>query len=536
MRGRAPLRVRLRRTKLGPMVLAFFRAFPFLCFGVTIVIPIVAVVCRAVGGDVEQAEFGVSVRQWTLMGRTVGLALAGVGVALMLSLPGAYAVGRIGGIARAPLVVAILVMPLLLPPMVGAFGWQRVWGSASAVVGEWSPHARCVWIWASWLWPIPAVIIGSGWSRLGRGAYEAALLVTTGFRAFRLAVIPSLWRHVLVSALILFVLLVGEYSVPHANGLIVLATELLVVSQVAQVSGLVEVLWLSAPLVVLIVVASVVGRMAWPHRVHGQDGGGRIETAQSGWPAFCLLAIVFVATTAVPIVALVWRPTIMADLSEALATYGVELVGSLVVCAAAGVLASLVGVAVMTCGANRDRSWRRRIAVAAAILPGIVPGALVGEAVLAAYKPIGVFYDIGPFGDWGWWLYNHWPIVVIGLAARYSWIGVLAAWLAIKSGSREVAAQAAVDGADFRTARLVVHLVHQWPTVLCGTLVAAAMAMSDVPVVSLVEVPSLPMIAKIVVEKFHRFETGMLVSLSLWMVASVLPGAVVAFVVLRRRD
>ena len=77
-------------------------------------------------------------------------------------------------------------------------------------------------------------------------------------------------------------------------------------------------------------------------------------------------------------------------------------------------------------------------------------------------------------------------------------------------------------------------MVHQWPTVLCGTLVAAAMAMSDVPVVSLVEVPSLPMIAKIVVEKFHRFETGMLVSLSLWMVASVLPGAFAAFVVLRR--
>jgi len=528
VRGRAPLRV---AAKLGAMVAAFFRAFPFLCFGVTIVIPMVAVVCRAVGGgDVEQVEFAVSARQWTLMGRTAGLAFAGVGAALMLSLPGAYAVGRIGRIADTPFVVAILVIPLLVPPMVGAFGWQRALG----VAGEWSPHARCVWIWASWLWPIPAVVIGSGWSRVGRGAYEAALLVTTGFRAFCLAVVPSLWRHVLVSALILFVLFVGEYSVPHANGLIVLATELLVVSQVAQVSGLVEVFRLSAPLVALIVVALAIARMAWPGDVHGQNGGGRTEAVRFGWSALCLLAMVFIVTTVVPIVTLAWRPTIVADLSEALATYGSELAGSLVVCAGAGMVASLVGVAVMTCGANRNRSWRRRIAITVAILPGIVPGALVGEAVLAAYKPVGAFYDIGPFGDWGWWLYNHWPIVVIGLAARYAWIGVLAAWLAIKSGSRETAAQAAVDGADLRTARLVIHLVHQWPTVLCGTLVAAAMAMSDVPVVSLVEVPSLPMIAKIVVEKFHRFETGMLVSLSLWMVASVLPGAFAAFVVLRR--
>ena len=60
------------------------------------------------------------------------------------------------------------------------------------------------------------------------------------------------------------------------------------------------------------------------------------------------------------------------------------------------------------------------------------------------------------------------------------------------------------------------------------------MSMSDVPVLPREEVPSLPMVAKIVVEKFHRFETGMLVSLSLWTAASVLPGALVAFAVLRR--
>jgi len=419
--------------------------------------------------------------------------------------------------------------------MVSAFGWQRVLPGQSSATGDWWPYVQCVWVWACWLWPIPAVVIGAGWSRVGRGAYEAAILVTSGFRAFCYAVVPSLWRHLLVSGLILFVLFAGEYTVPHANGLIVQATELLVVSQVAQVSGLAEVLRLSAPLVALMVIAAVVVRLAWPRSVPAQDTGGRIGAVQPRWTSWFPLGVVFVATIVVPIVGLAWRPTIVSEMSEAYAVYGSELAGSLAVATGAGVVVSLVGIAVMTTDANRGWSWPRRVGIVVTLLPGIVPGALVGEAVLAAYKPVGAFYDIGPFGDWGWWLYNHWPIVVIGLAARYAWIGLLAAWLAVKSGSRATAEQAAVDGADSRTVQLAVHVVHQWPTVLCGTLVASAMAMSDVPVVSLVEVPSLPMVAKIVVEKFHRFETGMLVSLSLWILATAIPGALVAVALTRRR-
>ncbi len=64
--------------------------------------------------------------------------------------------------------------------------------------------------------------------------------------------------------------------------------------------------------------------------------------------------------------------------------------------------------------------------------------------------------------------------------------------------------------------------------------VAASMAMADLAVVTLVEVPSLRMVATILVEKFHRFETGMLVSLSLWMAAAVAPGAILAWMALRR--
>ncbi len=62
------------------------------------------------------------------------------------------------------------------------------------------------------------------------------------------------------------------------------------------------------------------------------------------------------------------------------------------------------------------------------------------------------------------------------------------------------------------------------------------MALADVDVVAIVQVPSPHMVAAILIEKFHRFETGMLVALSLLMVASVAPGAILVAVILRRQN
>jgi ABC-type Fe3+ transport system permease subunit len=243
-----------------------------------------------------------------------------------------------------------------------------------------------------------------------------------------------------------------------------------------------------------------------------------------------LVVAVILATTAAPVVTLAWRWSLVADLSEAIRTYRGELFASMGVCVGAGVLASVIGIAVVT----RQR-WRS-VLLLSTLIPGMVPGALFGEAILAAYKPVGGLYDIDPLGDWGWWFYNHWLIVVVALAGRFAWVGVAAAWLAVRSEPAEVSAQAVVDGADGAALHLTVHLLHQWPTLLCGTFVAAALALADVAVVSLVEVPAVPMVSKILIEKFHKFETGMLVALSLWMMAAVLPGAILGVIVLRRRE
>ena len=141
--------------------------------------------------------------------KSVALAAGGALLAVILSLPGAYAIGRLGRRPLDGLTVALLLAPVLFPKMVYAFGWERVLKSPDVL--------RCLWVWASWSWPIPALVIGGGWSRWGHRLYEEALVSTSGLHAFGHAVLPVLLRHISISFLLLLAFFVGDYSVPQAS-------------------------------------------------------------------------------------------------------------------------------------------------------------------------------------------------------------------------------------------------------------------------------------------------------------------------------
>ena len=476
---------------------------------IVVVLPAVALLTRVLAAWQPPVDgFAFSARQAVLMLKTVGLAAAGVAGACLLSLPGAFCIGRIAKPANAPLLVLTLILPLMLPPMIYAFGWQRLWPAYSPGFSGTLPLLRCVWIWSSWAWPIPAVIIGSGWSRIGRDAYESALLDASARSAFLRAALPALSRHVLVAALILFVLFLGEYSVPHANGLMVIATELL---WVAQNFGAVDVLWLSVPLIVAILVAFRIVRTVWPGPMIETATGRHLQSTGTQTLHVLLALLIVAVTAAVPIISISWRDSLADELRLALATYHFELLVTLCICVAVGLLVTLIGIA-----ATAVPRLHSAVIITTLVI-GLLPGALVGEAVLAAYQPTGWLYEIPAFETIG------------------RWIGVLAAWLASRTIARQLLWQSAVDGADASTARLTLTLSYQWPTLLAGMFLAAAMAMADVATTEMVAVPTAPMIARILIEKFHRFETGMLVSLSLWLVASAVPGAILVFVALKRR-
>ena len=142
----------------------------------------------AAPGQVPEGGFTFSWRQWRLLGQSEKLSGAATAVCLVLSLPGAFWIGQGRRLSRQPLVVASLFAVLLCPPMVYAFGWERL------LPKNFDPHLRCVAVWALWAWPIPAWIIGAAWSRGGRTVFEAALLSTSPVRAFIHVALPALLR------------------------------------------------------------------------------------------------------------------------------------------------------------------------------------------------------------------------------------------------------------------------------------------------------------------------------------------------------
>jgi len=182
-----------------------------LAFALAIAWPTVALIARCVtDGRLPEGGLSVSTRQLGLLWRSVWLAAAATLACLIVSLPPAFVVGRLRSLSDRPIIIALMMGVILCPPTVLAFGWERI--LPPVVPG----YLKCIAVWALWAWPIPAMLIGAGWSHVGRRAFEDALLVTSPGGAFLRVALPLLRPYVVLAALILFVLFFGDYGVPHA--------------------------------------------------------------------------------------------------------------------------------------------------------------------------------------------------------------------------------------------------------------------------------------------------------------------------------
>ncbi|MCP4247076.1 MAG: hypothetical protein GY778_08505 [bacterium] len=486
-------------------------AFPGVgLFLLTIAFPATALIVRAIGLGTTPANSapGHDGGYWALLGFSILLAVGGAVLSIVLALPGAYLIGRAGSLRGRPLTCMALATPLLLPPMVYAFGWQRL--APAMLPGT----LRCIWVWAGWCWPIPALLIGTGWLRWGRSAYEHALLDSTPSRAFGRVVLPLLGRQATLGGLIVLALLLGEYSVPHACNLVVMATSLL--GWATQSTRPADVLLPALPMTLVLVLSLVEVWRRWRRQDPGEGDLTDPQSSGRSGSDVAPMALVLGFTVVLPVVWLVRDIGSVGVLATAWRTYHGELLRSIAMAVSAGIVAIGMGMSVM--------AWPRACKPAAiwAVLFGALPGALVGEAVLVAYQPIEV-------------VYSNWPLLLIGYVARYGWIGLLIAWLARTSADRDTIGQAATDGADEVQITWRLRYVPNAPLLLAGVAVVAALSLADLPVASMLQVPSLRPIPVILVEKFHRFEDGMLISLSLWLLAGAIPAGLAGWVALRRQ-
>lgn len=483
-----------------------------LVFVLVIVWPTLALLWKCLAqGAAPSDGFAFTTRQLLLFLRSVWMASIATIGAVVVALPAARALGRLGTLRRGSICVSALLLLLLCPPTVYAFGWERL------LPANFNPYARCIGVWILWSWPVPAVLLGLGWARSGKAAYEAALLDTTRARAFYSIALAVMGKYLALSAAILFLFLLGEYGVPHACALQVFATELL--GWASSSGRAIDVVWPALPNTVVTTAVLLAVLVFWRRCAAQQptDIGERPPLGPAPLAAV-FTAILFVVAWGVPLASLITKLDGMSSLGEAFTVYGRDLAWSLGVAGVAAFVAVAMGVALAS-----SRGWRS-VGLFWSLAFGMLPGALVGEALIAAYNK-----------DALWWLYDCAPIVGIGYLARFGWVGVLVGYAIVHGSGRHLSDQARVDGASDAQIAVWVQLPLNMSTLLGGAAVIVAMSMAEIAATSLVRVPGYAPISLVLVEKFHRFEDGMLASLSLWLVASALPAVFFLMFSLRRR-
>lgn len=163
---------------------------------------------------------------WSLAGRSIGLALLATAFALILGT--AIGMARLWEGPRGRFFWFFLaLLPLAVPPHLAAIGWLGLVAphglvgtcvgicvdpvSADRALHSWP---GCALLLALCFWPIVAVLV-----RVGRGSLDPSLTDATRLhlppgRGFRRVLVPALAREFGLSAALVFVLCLAEFSVP----------------------------------------------------------------------------------------------------------------------------------------------------------------------------------------------------------------------------------------------------------------------------------------------------------------------------------
>lgn len=476
-----------------PMTLRRLFIIPALALFVAAILwPAMALFLTSLGDGIAPRDgFTFTTGQLWLLVRTLLLTLVG---AALCMIP-ATGLGIILVSRRVhEITVALLAAGLLCPPMVYAFGWQRILPASI------SPELRCVFVWAVWAWPLAAVVIGAGWSRAGKEPYAAALLDCRPLTAMLRIGLPAIAPHLVSAYLLLVVVFLGDYGVPHAFGLRVYATELL--AWTSESNHAIDALWAAVPpavviLLALVAVMYVLRRCAFPEP---QSHKVRMCGRRLYFASWVLMAVGWF----IPLCVLM-RSLTGKILWESIQIYGPDLVYTVAVALAGAAVTMVLGI----CAAPNNRFRRKLLFLS--LLFGTLPGAVVGQAMIAAYNRAPTYA-----------IYDSWVIMALVHLARYAWIGLLVGGIALHSVGRSVIEQARTDGAsDWQLATHVL-LRPTLPLMLGLGGIFIALAVGDVAASTLVRVPGSNPIALMIIEKFHRLEDGMLVALSLMLVATAI--------------
>ena len=177
-----------------------------------------------------------------LLARTLIYSLSVGMLATLVALPMAYVIGRGRG-RWATILIAAIPAVLFMPLLSLEYGWtqwvrllhpflERI-GLSMEPAGPLDVF-RCIWTLASWLWVVPALIVGVSLRQMDPAIQECALLDGGAIRV----TLRQLLAPIVASVAIATILASQEFAVYEPTGVNVVATEVRVVFSTGAFSSL----------------------------------------------------------------------------------------------------------------------------------------------------------------------------------------------------------------------------------------------------------------------------------------------------------
>lgn len=449
-------------------------------------------------------------RAWSLLGRTLGIALAATTGAALLGAPLGILIARAQLPGRRLLLTATL-LALCVPPVVAAIAWSILLGRGGPlgqlfpIAGGPSPPgaapgvAGVVVALVALYWPVVALLVARAARAVPAEWEEAARLETTPWRAFTLAAGAHLRASLGVAALLVFLLVLADYDVPGTMGVAVYPVEILSAFQATRDYG--HAAALALPLLLLILPLLLL-QEKW-QRASISDAGEAHEApplplGRWRWPLVLAAWLIPLATTVAPLVRL-WRDSLpAATYADALAAAAgpirVGLQTAATAALATTVLALLVAVALAgpPLGA-RLPPFVTRALDRFALLPYALPGALLGIAWIALLnRP-------GPLGE----LYASIWVLPLCYASQFFPFAYYPVAHAVRRLDPSLTEAARLDGASsWAIARLIVAPLARGPLIV-GAALVAVLAGRELDATSLLRPPGSDTLGFLLHDLYH---------------------------------
>lgn len=497
----------------------FARVVGWLVLAMSVGIVLVATVVEAAPGPLADQSAWPTPRLWGYFRTTIAMASVATLIAFAIAIPFTAVMAGVRHGRQRRVLTALIIMPLVTMPSIHAYAWMllatRKDGIAAAIlsaIGWNTPGAQWVQaavVLASWLWPIPALILSAAFRHMGRQGYQLARLDAAGLSAFLRGALPLMRAPLIAAVAATFILASTDATIPPLMGATeVWSVEMLAVA--AAASGYARpigfLFWQAWPMLALIItfaLAAIPGirRMAaWGDEPEGTDTGESTGMPGRTWFFACVLAGVIAFF---PLCVFLTefgsaREGTGRAIMTALTTYRTHGLATLLVAALTGAMAFVASLGVIA--DPDDHPWTKafgRLAFAAVLITAILPPEIIGTALAATFTRLGDprSWNIrsGIFEAWiapilsrisdpsGWNIYDYTPWAwMAALLSRFGVICLVVARLTNRRVPASLLSHAQLEGATGPARIALVRLPFIWRPIAMAALLTACLAMSEI--------------------------------------------------------